>query len=292
MEAQKRKVSILLIIGIIFIPIIFAWFTLRKGYSKKARIFSLGYLALIILFFATLPPPPKHNNQTSQKTIVQEQPLKAETASEPQAEVKQPEKMVESQQPKAEVKQSTVIASEPVRTNEPTKVEEVKPIPKVEQPKIGQTGLKITPEQFIVNYNKEAEWTGSQRIKGFKHVDGKETVVFNFNKDFFIAGKLDENKNLNRLMVGLILLEKNRSKIKEQGQMLLDIGQNTFAALDNNKSNIDRDNIIQDIHNELFNDPETVKGTNSKVASYNQFAVSIDYLPEIYTVSYTFVPRH
>lgn len=47
MQQEQRKVGFLLGIGILFIPIIFGWFLLRKGYSKKARIWGLGYLALM-----------------------------------------------------------------------------------------------------------------------------------------------------------------------------------------------------------------------------------------------------
>ena len=292
METQKRKVSILLVLGIIFIPIIFAWFTLRKGYSKKARIFSLGYLALIVLFFATLPPPPKHNNQVSQKVVTQEQPPKAETASEPQALVKQPEKVVEPPQPKVEAKQPPVIASESVITKEPVKVEEIKPIPKVEQPKIGQTGLKITPEQFLKKYNQEATEQGTKTLRGLKYLNDGKTVKFDLNNDFYIAGQVDKDKNLEKVMVGLVLLKKNLNKAEEQSFNLLDMGQNALAALDNNKSDMRRDNIVRDIHSDLFNDPETAKGNNSKVASYNQFEMSIAYIPEVSSIVFTFQPRH
>ncbi|MFB2853507.1 DUF4875 domain-containing protein [Aeromonas allosaccharophila] len=42
----QRKVSIPLMVGIILIPFISAWFTLRKGYSTRARVISFGWLAL------------------------------------------------------------------------------------------------------------------------------------------------------------------------------------------------------------------------------------------------------
>lgn len=46
-QLQNRKVSILLGIGIFFIPLIFAWFTLRRGYSKNAKIVSFAWLIFI-----------------------------------------------------------------------------------------------------------------------------------------------------------------------------------------------------------------------------------------------------
>lgn len=44
----KRSVSVLLAVGIFFIPLIFSWFTLRKGYSVLARGLSFSWLVLSI----------------------------------------------------------------------------------------------------------------------------------------------------------------------------------------------------------------------------------------------------
>lgn len=43
-KPQKKKVSILLGLGIIFFPYIFAWVTLSPGYSKKAKVISFLWL--------------------------------------------------------------------------------------------------------------------------------------------------------------------------------------------------------------------------------------------------------
>lgn len=48
MPKFERKVSILLGIGIFLMPYIFAWFTLRDGYSKLARFISFGWLFLFV----------------------------------------------------------------------------------------------------------------------------------------------------------------------------------------------------------------------------------------------------
>ncbi len=47
---ETRKVSILLAIGIFFMPYIFSWFTLRKGHSALAKIVSLSWLIIVIAF--------------------------------------------------------------------------------------------------------------------------------------------------------------------------------------------------------------------------------------------------
>lgn len=48
MSKFERKVSILLGIGIFLMPYIFAWFTLREGYSKSARFISFGWFVFIV----------------------------------------------------------------------------------------------------------------------------------------------------------------------------------------------------------------------------------------------------
>lgn len=48
---NSKRVGLLLGIGIFFIPYIFAWFTLQKGYSTQARAISLGWAGFIIMFY-------------------------------------------------------------------------------------------------------------------------------------------------------------------------------------------------------------------------------------------------
>ncbi|WP_413472336.1 WYL domain-containing protein [Shewanella baltica] len=45
-EPSNRKISLLLGFGIFFIPVIFSWVTLKKGYSTKARIISFVWLSV------------------------------------------------------------------------------------------------------------------------------------------------------------------------------------------------------------------------------------------------------
>jgi hypothetical protein len=44
----EKKITLLLFIGILFIPLIFSWFTLRKGHSTLSRCISFGWLILSI----------------------------------------------------------------------------------------------------------------------------------------------------------------------------------------------------------------------------------------------------
>lgn len=61
-SAPKRKVGILLGIGIFLLPIVFAWFTLRRGHSTLSRVVSFVWLALISMVWignmASAPAPP------------------------------------------------------------------------------------------------------------------------------------------------------------------------------------------------------------------------------------------
>lgn len=50
--SQARPVGILLGIGIFLIPLIFSWFTLRKGHTTKARVISFSWLVLSLLIFS------------------------------------------------------------------------------------------------------------------------------------------------------------------------------------------------------------------------------------------------
>lgn len=47
-KSHRRVVSFSLGVGIFFLPIIFSWFTLRKGYGLFARIISIGWMAIFI----------------------------------------------------------------------------------------------------------------------------------------------------------------------------------------------------------------------------------------------------
>ena len=46
---EQRKVGFWLGLGIFFMPYIFAWFTLRNGYSSRARYVALGWLGIMVL---------------------------------------------------------------------------------------------------------------------------------------------------------------------------------------------------------------------------------------------------
>ena len=75
---NKKSVSFVLGIGIVFIPFIFAWFTLRNGYSGFARVMSIGWLCIVLIANFATP--------SEEKTYEAKQDLIPSSAkSEPQA---------------------------------------------------------------------------------------------------------------------------------------------------------------------------------------------------------------
>ncbi len=53
----KRRVSLPLLVGIIFLPFIFVWLLLRKGYSGVARTFGFGWALLAVILFVSSDSP-------------------------------------------------------------------------------------------------------------------------------------------------------------------------------------------------------------------------------------------
>ncbi|ENU88517.1 hypothetical protein F972_02081 [Acinetobacter sp. CIP 102529] len=95
---ENKKVSIPLAIGIFVIPIIFAWFTLKKGYSNTARLVSFGWLLLGVLVFVMLPTPDQPLVQNKPEQTVTEVKPKDEKAAdvEPKPEENVQEKEFET----------------------------------------------------------------------------------------------------------------------------------------------------------------------------------------------------
>ena len=48
-QSGSRKVDLGLILGIVFMPYIFAWFTLRHGYSRRSRLAAFTWLGCVVL---------------------------------------------------------------------------------------------------------------------------------------------------------------------------------------------------------------------------------------------------
>ncbi len=55
MDREKRKVGLGLAVGVVLLPIVFSWATLREGYNTGFRIVAVGWMVLIFMFIAASP---------------------------------------------------------------------------------------------------------------------------------------------------------------------------------------------------------------------------------------------
>ncbi len=69
---EQRSVGIILGIGIAFIPLLFSWFTLRKGYSTLARVVSFSWLVVTLALIGTQDREPTPRTSTT-STATEEQ---------------------------------------------------------------------------------------------------------------------------------------------------------------------------------------------------------------------------
>jgi hypothetical protein len=77
----KIKVPVWLIVGIVLCPLIFAWFTLKQGYSTLARGLSFTWLIFSILIVILLPDKPRPAASTAVATVEKpSEPLVASAA--------------------------------------------------------------------------------------------------------------------------------------------------------------------------------------------------------------------
>lgn len=66
--SAERKASPLLILGIVLLPFVFAWLTLKKGYSALARGMAFGWLAFSVILVSISPPPPNTSGTATSAT--------------------------------------------------------------------------------------------------------------------------------------------------------------------------------------------------------------------------------
>lgn len=74
--SEKRHFSFLLGVGILFLPYIFAWFTLRKGYSTRARVIAFVWLGFALITFMKKEDRPRNTiAETHLEQEVKTQPI-------------------------------------------------------------------------------------------------------------------------------------------------------------------------------------------------------------------------
>lgn len=85
-DAPSRKVGFLLLVGIAFFPLLFAWFTLRNGHSKQARVISFGWLVLcVVMVFAGETETPSSTEQSASTSQPSQQTQQDDAVARQQA---------------------------------------------------------------------------------------------------------------------------------------------------------------------------------------------------------------
>ncbi|WP_303846829.1 OB-fold protein [Aeromonas sobria] len=84
--APPRKVGFLLLVGIAFFPLLFAWFTLRNGHSKQSRVISFGWLVLcVVMIFAGETETPSSTEQSASTSQPSQQTQQDDAVARQQA---------------------------------------------------------------------------------------------------------------------------------------------------------------------------------------------------------------
>lgn len=153
---DKRTISIKLMTGIVIAPIIFSWFTLKKGYSTTARVLSFVWLllTLIVVFSGESKNAP-------------------EQATPAQTEAAQPSEL------SADVK--------PPAPAEPAPVEPAKPVPAVT--------FGLTPDAFKTKFNRIIKKVSPDfTINKITVTDGlvSDSFIHEFSKKVAISGMIDK----------------------------------------------------------------------------------------------------
>lgn len=156
----KRTISIKLMTGIVIAPIIFSWFTLKKGYSTTARVLSFVWLllTLIVLFSGESKNAP-------------------EQATPAQTEVSQPSELSADVKPPAP-------APAPA---EPAPVEPAKPAPAVT--------FDLTPDAFKTKFNRIIKQVDPDfAIRKFVTSNGEvnDTINYQFSDIAGMVGSIDK----------------------------------------------------------------------------------------------------
>lgn len=98
-----------------------------------------------------------------------------------------------------------------------------------------QTGLKITAEQFKKNFDTLTVPLGLQKLKKFQYEKDGKSFKVELEPNFYLIGQVDQNKNIQKLAVTLVLTEANKGNLAQQADVLGGIALTAIKALDGNK---------------------------------------------------------
>lgn len=162
--SSHRKVSIPLIVGIIMMPFIASWFTLRKGYSTTARAVSLGWMVLALVIGLSGESDTKQASTTPEPSVAS-----AKVTDESQIE------------------KPSEVASDDAASDKET----AKPAKK----EVINVTFNLTPAQFKNKFNSKAkQLEDNLSIANLKVGDGEVNNSFKymFNKNTGLVGTVDK----------------------------------------------------------------------------------------------------
>lgn len=215
---EKRKVSIPLAIGIFIIPLIFAWFTLRKGYSNLARIVSFGWLIAGLVAFLLVPTPTTKKEKldvskfsddkvkvTQHDNVIEISP----TEQKSQAEIDQ-----EAEEYKQKVlKQQQALTDEDRPHFEWPKVDYTKAVAKVnlydDKAILKAVGKPVIEQEKGANQNGEpmtSYWFDKQLASGLELALSREYIdvawSFNANDQAKASASFEDGQRITRALLG------------------------------------------------------------------------------------------
>ncbi|SDC20200.1 hypothetical protein [Acinetobacter boissieri] len=151
--------------------------------------------------------------------------------------------------------------------------------------------LSITAEKFRDNFNAHAKEIGAPQLQDIKYQESNGTFMAFLGDDFTFVGKM-KNKKLTHVAALLLILPQNKGrKLASQAETLAGIALIMARVLDSNKIDKSRDDAVQQVYDNLLNDPKTIKYENTKTGSYGNFNISASFLPKLSALSVSFEPR-
>ena len=162
---QKRRLSSLLGIGIFMFPYVFAWFTLRKGYSKNLRIISFGWILLLSVFVSYTNYSDKKQQEIAIQQAVKQQEERETQIREREAQIKAEE---------ARIREKERMAFEEKRLEILSNIKQALSEKKYKKAiSLSKPYLKFG-DQELIKYNQEAKTAIAEFEKAVKSLVGKK----------------------------------------------------------------------------------------------------------------------
>jgi len=176
-------------------------------------------------------------------------------------------------------------------SNQNQKSTDIASNPKSETAQNEYKNLGVSIEDFKTNFNKEAEALNAPLIKAFDLEDNKKDFSTKLPSHLKILGSIDSSGNIDRLVIGLDVSSIPRDQVADHSMMLGGLAITAFKAVDKNKINESRDDVVQDTLEALFTDQKTLESFNSKTNFYGQYKFSASSDPLLGAIILSMEPK-